>query len=235
MTSQGPEAEGAQREPGDSSGSVQTVEDVTAADAALNAEALVKTDKGDLRFAFLPEVAPNTVQNFVRLARDGFCDGLGFHRVIKDFMVQGGCPRGDGSGGPGHTIEAEFNDTKHVRGIVSMARGRHPNSAGSQFFIVHGEEVPHCDGKYTAFAKVVDGLDVLDAIASVPTKIASATGERSVPVEEVRIRSIEIVEAASPPASSAGEVRDAKQSAEPIAEPPVDMEVGLNTDEELDV
>lgn len=172
-------------------------------------EAVVETDKGQLRFAFLPEAAPATVANFVKLAKDGFYDGLRFHRVIKDFMVQSGCPRGDGTGGPGYTIAPEFNDTKHVRGTVSMARGRHPNSAGSQFFIVHGEAVPHCDGQYTAFARVQEGLDVLDAIASVPTKIASETGERSVPVEDIVIRSITIeahkVEEHTPEAGDTGE------------------------------
>jgi len=129
--------------------------------------AVLKTSMGDITIAFLVDKAPRTCEHFVRLARQGFYDGLTFHRVIKDFIVQGGCPRGDGSGGPGFTLRAEFNDTPHVRGVVSMARGTDPHSAGSQFFIVHGD-APYLDSRYTAFAKVVEGLDVVDKLASVP-------------------------------------------------------------------
>ena len=129
--------------------------------------AVLKTSMGDVTLAFLVEKAPRTCEHFVRLARQGFYDGLTFHRVIKDFIVQGGCPRGDGSGGPGFTLRAEFNDTPHVRGVVSMARGTDPHSAGSQFFFVQGD-APYLDSRYTAFARVVEGQDVVDKIASVP-------------------------------------------------------------------
>ena len=121
-----------------------------------------------------PEVAPNTVNNFVSLIRSGFYDGLIFHRVIKGFMLQGGCPRGSGVGGPGYGIRGEFaengvkNDLKHRRGVLSMARSSAPDSAGSQFFIMH-EASPHLDGSYAAFGCVTEGLDVVDAIAMVGT------------------------------------------------------------------
>lgn len=126
--------------------------------------AVLKTSMGDITVAFLVDKAPRTCEHFVKLARQGFYDGLSFHRVIKDFMIQGGCPRGDGSGGPGFTLRAEFNDTPHVRGVVSMARGTDPHSAGSQFFIVQAE-ARYLDSRYTAFAKVVDGMEVVDKIA----------------------------------------------------------------------
>lgn len=183
-----------------------SVQDAIDVESLQKLQAVIETEKGAMTLEFLPDRAPQTVANFVKLSRDGFYDGLRFHRVIKNFMVQAGCPHGDGTGGPGYTIDAEFHDLAHTRGIVSMARGRSPNSAGSQFFIVHGERVEHLDGQYTAFARIVDGLDVLDAIASVPTKIASATGERSQPDEELSIRRIALSErveanAADDPAS----------------------------------
>ena len=121
-----------------------------------------------------PEKAPITVDNFVKLAKDGFYDGLIFHRVIPGFMIQGGDPEGPGMGGPGHTIKGEFaangvkNDLKHTRGVISMARTMAPNSAGSQFFIMHAD-APHLDGQYAAFGKMTDGFDALDEIASVRT------------------------------------------------------------------
>ncbi len=121
-----------------------------------------------------PEVAPNTVRNFISLANQGYYDGLTFHRVIPEFMIQGGCPQGTGTGGPGYSIFGEFssngfaNDLKHERGVLSMARTMAPNSAGSQFFIVH-EAAPHLDGQYAAFGKVIDGLGVVDAIANTRT------------------------------------------------------------------
>ena len=152
-------------------------------------EAVFETDKGTMVCELLADRAPKTVRNFCKLAQDGYYNGLRFHRIIRNFMVQTGCPRGDGTGGPGWTIEAEFNDTPHVRGVLSMARTADPNSAGSQFFIVHGEHASHLDGQYTAFGRVTDGLDVLDALASVPVR-AGASGEASSPVEEVRIVSL---------------------------------------------
>lgn len=122
-----------------------------------------------------PDKAPNTVSNFLSLVGSGFYDGLTFHRVIEGFMIQGGDPAGNGTGGPGYTIRGEFrsngfpaNDIKHLRGVLSMARSMLPNSAGSQFFIMH-QNAAHLDGQYAAFGKVVDGMDVVDAIAAVPT------------------------------------------------------------------
>ena len=118
-----------------------------------------------------PEVAPISCENFEKLVKEGFYDGLIFHRVIAGFMIQGGCPQGTGTGGPGYTIKGEFaangvdNPLKHTRGVVSMARAADPDSAGSQFFIVH-ENAPHLDGQYAAFGKVVEGMDAVDEIAT---------------------------------------------------------------------
>ena len=118
--------------------------------------------------------APITVENFEKLVSDGFYDGLTFHRIIPGFMIQGGCPLGTGTGGPGHTIKGEFksngidNPIKHTRGVISMARSMMPNSAGSQFFIMH-KDAPHLDGQYAAFGRVVEGMDVVDEIAAVET------------------------------------------------------------------
>ena len=127
-----------------------------------------------MRGELYPEKAPNTVNNFISLANKGFYDGLTFHRVIPGFMIQGGCPEGTGMGGPGYCIKGEFffngvkNDLKHKRGVLSMARSSSPNSAGSQFFIMHAD-AKHLDGQYAAFGKVTSGMDVVDAIASVQT------------------------------------------------------------------
>ena len=121
-----------------------------------------------------PEIAPNTVNNFISLVQGGFYDGLTFHRVIAGFMIQGGCPRGTGTGGPGYSIKGEFaangvkNTLKHTRGVLSMARSMSPNSAGSQFFVMH-EDAPHLDGQYAAFGKVISGMETVDEIASVAT------------------------------------------------------------------
>ena len=118
--------------------------------------------------------APITVENFEKLVSDGFYDGLTFHRVISGFMIQGGCPLGTGTGGPGHTIKGEFksngidNPIRHTRGVISMARSMMPNSAGSQFFIMH-KDAPHLDGNYAAFGRVVEGIEVVDEIAAVDT------------------------------------------------------------------
>jgi peptidyl-prolyl cis-trans isomerase B (cyclophilin B) len=137
---------------------------------------------------FFPEDAPKTVENFVTLAKKGFYDGLTFHRVVPDFVVQGGCPKGDGTGSPGFTVRAEFNDTPHVNGVVSMARGVDPHSAGCQFFIVH-DEARYLDSRYTAFARVVDGLDVLEKIVNVPV-VENRYKEVSAPREPVFINRI---------------------------------------------
>ena len=147
---------------------------------------------GDVMKAELyPEIAPNTVNNFISLVQKGFYDGLIFHRVISGFMIQGGDPQGTGMGGPGYSIKGEFamngvrNDLKHTRGVLSMARSMMPNSAGSQFYIMHAT-APHLDGQYAAFGKVVEGLDVVDKIASV------RTGWQDKPVEEQKIQSMTV-------------------------------------------
>ena len=119
--------------------------------------------KGVIRIEFYPEDAPKTVENFVTLATKGFYNGLKFHRVVADFVVQGGDPKGDGTGGPGYTIKAEFNKQKHVRGSVAMARSQHPDSAGCQFYITYGA-TPHLDGSYTVFGRVVSGMEHVDRI-----------------------------------------------------------------------
>ena len=128
---------------------------------------------GDVFYVELyPDVAPNTVNNFISLVNKGFYNGLCFHRVIEGFMIQGGDPKGNGTGGPGYSIRGEFtkngfkNNLKHKRGVISMARSMMPNSAGSQFFIMHAD-APHLDGQYAAFGQVIDGMDVIDKIAAV--------------------------------------------------------------------
>ena len=129
---------------------------------------------GVMELELYPEKAPLTVKNFEKLVSSGFYDGLGFHRIIKGFMIQGGDPKGNGTGGPGWTIKGEFkangvnNDLKHTRGVISMARSMAPDSAGSQFFIMHAD-APHLDGQYAAFGKLISGYEVLDEIASVRT------------------------------------------------------------------
>ena len=143
--------------------------------------------KGEL----YPEIAPNTVNNFISLVKKGYYNGLIFHRVIPGFMIQGGCPDGTGMGGPGYSIKGEFtqngfkNDLKHTKGVLSMARTMAPNSAGSQFFIMH-QTSPHLDGAYAAFGKITEGLDVIDAIAGVRTDF------RDRPLEDQVIKSMEI-------------------------------------------
>ena len=131
-------------------------------------------DGGVIKAELYPEIAPNTVNNFVSLVEKGFYNGLVFHRVIPGFMIQGGCPKGNGTGGPGYEIPGEFaangfqNDLKHTRGVLSMARAMDPDSAGSQFFIMH-EDAPHLDGQYAAFGQVLEGMDVVDKIAATKT------------------------------------------------------------------
>ena len=138
-----------------------------------------------------PEIAPQSVYNFIDLCNHNFYDGLIFHRVIPGFMIQGGCPEGTGMGGPGYCIKGEFffngvkNDLKHKRGVLSMARSQSPNSAGSQFFLMH-ENAPHLDGQYAAFGKVTSGLEVVDAIASVKTNYQDR------PLEDQKIASITV-------------------------------------------
>ena len=130
-----------------------------------------------IKLELYPEIAPKTVENFEKLVKEGFYNGLCFHRVIPGFMIQGGCPQGTGMGGPGYQIKGEFssngfkNDLKHKRGVISMARAMNPDSAGSQFFIMH-KDSPHLDGQYAAFGAVVEGIEVVDEIASVNTDFA---------------------------------------------------------------
>ena len=132
-------------------------------------------ENGDIMKAELyPEIAPNTVNNFISLVQKGFYDGLIFHRVIRGIMIQGGCPNGTGMGGPGYNIKGEFsqngfkNDLAHTEGVLSMARAMHPDSAGSQFFIMHAD-YPYLDGDYAAFGRITEGLDAVDRIAETPT------------------------------------------------------------------
>ena len=130
--------------------------------------ATMSTNHGDITIELFDEDAPKTVENFKKLAADGFYDGLIFHRIIKDFMIQGGCPQGTGTGGPGYTFEDEFNDHKIVRGALAMANAG-PNTNGSQFFIVTLEATPWLDGKHTVFGQVTEGMDVVDTLEGLPT------------------------------------------------------------------
>ena len=154
---------------------------------------VITMDNGKkMEIELYPEIAPESCANFETLVNDGFYNGLTFHRVIKGFMIQGGCPKGNGMGGPGWTIKGEFaanghkNDLKHTKGVLSMARTMDPNSAGSQFFIMH-EAAPHLDGQYAAFGKVVSGLDVVDEIANV------RTGWADKPSQPVVMEKVEII------------------------------------------
>jgi peptidyl-prolyl cis-trans isomerase B (cyclophilin B) len=143
------------------------------------------TNHGEIRLELFDDDAPKTVDNFRTLARDGFYDGLIFHRVIPDFMIQGGCPEGTGTGGPGYTFEDEINDHKVVRGALAMANAG-PDTNGSQFFIVTTEAAPWLDGKHTVFGRVADGMDVVDTIERQPTDA------RDRPREEARIEHVEV-------------------------------------------
>ena len=157
----------------------------------------IETDAGEMTAEFFPEKAPGHVDNFLKLAGEGFYDGTHFHRVIPGFMIQGGCPNSKqgasgspGTGGPGYQINAEFNDVPHQRGVLSMARSQDPNSAGSQFFICHGE-ASFLNGQYTAFGRLLSGEETLDAIANAPTQ---AGGEGSSPVEPVTVLKVIVVQ-----------------------------------------
>ena len=146
---------------------------------------VIKTNYGTIKFELLKDKAPNTCENFIKLAKKGFYDGLTFHRIIAGFMIQGGDPKGNGTGGPGYHIKAEFNDTKHVPGTVSMARSMDPDSAGSQFFICVAP-CPHLAGQYTAFGKVIEGYDVVEKIS----KVKTLPGDR--PVEPVIMEKVTV-------------------------------------------
>ena len=155
---------------------------------------IIEMINGDMMKGELyPEYAPLTVENFEKLANDGFYDGLTFHRVIPGFMIQGGCPKGNGTGGPGYTIKGEFdangvrNDLDHTRGVLSMARAMHPDSAGSQFFIMV-EAAAHLDGQYAAFGKITEGMDAADKIVNV------SRDRYDCPLEKQEIKTIRVVE-----------------------------------------
>jgi len=168
-----------------------------------NGVAMIKTSEGEIVVQFWSDAAPNTIENFKKLARQGFYDGTIFHRIIKDFMIQGGDPNSKdpakensyGEGGPGYDIKAEFNDHPHDRGVISMARGPDPDSAGSQFFICLAP-VHRLDHRYTTFGKLIKGEDVLDKIGNTPVE-RNAQGEMSKPSKRVVIESVKIVPAES--------------------------------------
>lgn len=152
----------------------------------------ITMENGDVMKAELyPEVAPNTVNNFISLVKKGYYGGLIFHRVIRGFMIQGGCPQGTGMGGPGYSIKGEFsqngvkNDLKHTEGVLSMARSMMPNSAGSQFFIMH-KDAPHLDGAYAAFGKITEGMNIVDKIANERTDYSDR------PLKEQKIKSMTV-------------------------------------------
>jgi peptidyl-prolyl cis-trans isomerase B (cyclophilin B) len=193
---------------GESSATQSAATNKMASAGDTNEVAVIKTDDGTMVVAFWPDVAPNTVANFKKLAREGFYDGTAFHRIIKGFMIQGGDPYTKdpkkellyGQGGPGYTIKAEFSDRPHETGVISMARGPDPNSAGSQFFIcdapADNPNMQALDGKYTDFGKLIKGDDVLEKIADTPVG-PNAQGEMSKPLHRVGVISITIVPADS--------------------------------------
>jgi cyclophilin family peptidyl-prolyl cis-trans isomerase len=150
-------------------------------------QATLHTNHGAIEVELFDDAAPKTVDNFKKLAGDGFYDGLVFHRVIKDFMIQGGCPQGTGTGGPGYKFEDEFNENKIVRGALAMANAG-PNTNGSQFFIVTTDAAPWLDGKHTVFGEVKSGMDAVDAIENTPT----GAGDR--PVDDAKIERVELAE-----------------------------------------
>ena len=168
-----------------------------------NEVAVIKTTAGEMVVEFWPDVAPKTVENFKALAQKGFYDGTAFHRIVKGFMIQGGDPLTKdpdaedswGTGGPGHKVKAEFNDRPHVRGVLSMARSQHPDSAGSQFFVCLAD-ARFLDRQYTAFGQLIKGDDVLGKIGDVATK-SGGGGEKSRPVARVSVNSVKIVPADS--------------------------------------
>ena len=153
---------------------------------------ITMADGGRIACELYPEKAPQSVRNMIALANKGFYDGLIFHRVISGFMIQGGCPKGTGTGGPGYCIKGEFksngvdNDLRHTRGVLSMARTMIPDSAGSQFFIMH-KDAPHLDGEYAAFGMVIEGMDVVDAIASTPRNMMTNKPKKDQRMAKVRV------------------------------------------------
>lgn len=154
-----------------------------------NYQITFETNHGPLRLRFFPDVAPGHCSNMIALAKAGFYDNLSFHRVIPGFVIQGGCPEGNGTGGPGYTIKAEFNDRKHLKGTLSMARAQHPDSAGSQFFVC-ADAVPYLDNQYTVFGETIDdeSLATLDSIVAVPT------GSQDRPLQAIVIQKAVVTE-----------------------------------------
>lgn len=177
--------------------------DMSSSASAQNEVAVFKTSEGEMVAEFWPDVAPNTVENFKKLAKQGFYDGTAFHRIIKGFMAQGGDPLTKdpskearwGTGDPGYKIKAEFNKKPHERGVLSMARSMDPDSAGSQFFLCFGK-VSQLDGQYTTFGKIIKGDDVLTKLANVEVAMSNS-GEKSKPVKRVALESVKIVPADS--------------------------------------
>ncbi len=153
-------------------------------------QATINTDFGEIKVELWNDVAPKHAENFLKLARDGFYDGLTFHRIEPGFVIQGGCPKGDGTGGPGWTVNAEFNDRQHVPGTLSAARSADPNSAGSQFFVcLTRENCRHLDGEYTGFGQVVEGMDTVEKIAAVKVDPSSGT-----PADPPKMQSVKPLE-----------------------------------------
>ena len=163
----------------------EPTQDNTMTETTTATVAEIVTSKGTLLLELHPDIAPGHVENFTKLAADGFYDGLTFHRIIPGFMIQGGCPKGDGTGGPGGKVKAEFNDRPHKRGSLSMARSGHPDSAGCQFFICH-KAAPHLDGQYTNFGSLLSGFDVLDAIAAEGSQ--GGNPKTKVTIESLKVR-----------------------------------------------
>ncbi len=152
-------------------------------------QAVISTNHGDIKVELWNDVAPKHVENFLKLSREGFYNDLTFHRIIPRFVIQGGCPEGTGTGGPGHTVDAEFNDREHHPGTLSMARSADPNSAGSQFFIcLTREYCQHLDGQYTGFGQVIEGMDIVEKLGS------AETDGQDRPVEPLELRGIKPID-----------------------------------------
>jgi peptidyl-prolyl cis-trans isomerase B (cyclophilin B) len=209
--------------------------------AAADEVAVLETSKGKMVAEFWDKDAPQTVANFKKLARQGYYDGTGFHRIIKGFMIQGGDPKSKnpgasdlGTGGPGYTINDEFNDHAHVKGVLSMANVGQPNSAGSQFFVMHGT-APSLDHHYTAFGHLINGMDVLDKIANSPTgPNPSMPGENSKPMDWTTLKSVKIMSKAAYMASMK-EGTKKTEAAKPAAGKPSEMKAGMGGNAGMDM
>jgi len=210
-----------------------------AAKASANEVAVLETSKGRMVVEFWDKEAPQTVANFKKLARQGFYDGTGFHRIIKGFMIQGGDPKSKnpnapdlGTGGPGYTINDEFNAHKHVKGVLSMANTGTPNSAGSQFFVMHGT-ASSLDGHYTAFGHLISGMDVLEKIANSPTVAnPSMPGETSKPSDWTVLKSVKIVPRAS---ALAGSPAKKAEASKPAAAKHTETKAGMGAGAGVDI